>query len=362
MNRIRVLSILFALIFCTQSAYSQLNNVENLLRGGVDDANFLLKEYLTPFGKGFGANLNNGWFTTASTHKFLGIDLTVTANLAVAPPEDETFDLSALPLNSVRVTNSSGPSTSPTIIGEDSPGPDVTLFAKDPTTGAEIEIGKFLMPEGIGFNYVGSPMIQAGVGIGGNTDVLLRFFPESQLSEEIGSLQLLGFGVKHIFTGENRWGERPSVDISVLAGYTIFQVQSKDLALEPDPSAIQTGASYDDQQIELEANSFTVNLIISKSFSPLTLFGSVGYETSAVDLKLKGLFPVTAIEDNIFSPNFGQKAIRDLKDPINFSIDGANSLRANLGFRVKLLFLALHGSYTFANYPVATLGAGFELR
>lgn len=358
----KVSALLASILFLAQPAFSQLNNVEDLLRGGVDDANLLLKEYLTPFGKGFGANLNNGWFTTARTHKFLGIDLTVTANVAVAPENDETFDLSTLPLNSVRPTNSSGPTLTPTIIGEDSPGPDMTLFAQDPNTGAELIIGNFIMPEGIGFNYIGSPMIQAGVGIGGNTDLLLRFFPQSEFDDDIGSLQLLGFGVKHSFTRENSRGERPAFDVSVLAGYTIFQVQSKQLRLEPDPNAIPTGASYDNQEIELEANSFTANLIISRTISLLTLFGSLGYETSAVDLKLKGTFPVTAIEDDIQSPNFGQKAIRDLQDPVNISIDGANSLRAGLGFRIRLLFLALHGSYTFASYPVATLGAGFELR
>ncbi|MFQ5627807.1 MAG: DUF6588 family protein [bacterium] len=363
MNRIVRILLFSAMVFgINNSLFAQLNNVEDLLRGGVEDANVLLKEYISPLGKGFGADLNNGWFTTARPHKFLGFDITITANFAIAPEIDETFDISKLTLNSVRLTNPTGDPNSPTIIGSDSPGPEITIFAKDPSSGNEIIIGDFFMPEGIDFQYVPSPMIQAGLGIGFNTDVMARYLPQIEFDEDVGSLQMIGFGLKHSFTRANEFGDPPPIDISIFAGYTTFQAQSKDINLPPDPSAIPTGAAYDDQEIELEANSFTANLIISKSFPLLTLFGSVGYETSSMDLKLKGTYPITAIEDNIASPNFGQKAIRDLVDPINISIDGANALRGSAGLRLKLLFLAIHGSYTFADYPVATAGLSFDLR
>lgn len=363
MNRLtKIISMTALTVLISHPLFAQLDNVEDLLRGGVDDANVLLKEYLKPLGKGFGANLNNGWFTTARPHNFLGFDITVAANFAIAPRTDETFDLNKLTLNSVRLANPNNDPNSPTVIGDEIAGPEMTVFAKDPSSGNELIIGNFFMPEGIGFNYVASPMIQAGVGIGGNTDVILRYLPQIEFNDKVGSLQMIGFGLKHSFTRQSRFGDPPPVDISVLAGYTIFQAQSKEVNLEPETGVIQTGAAYDDQEIELEANSFTANLVVSKSFSPLTLFWSMGYETSSMDLKLKGTYPITAIEDNPASPNFGQRAIRDLIDPINISIDGANSIRGSAGFQLKLIFLSVHGYYTFAKYPVATAGVAFDFR
>jgi hypothetical protein len=363
MNRLtKIIAMTVFTLLISYPLLAQLNNVEDLLRGGVDDANVLLKEYLKPLGKGFGADLNNGWFTTARPHKFLGFDLTVTANFAIAPETDETFDLSKLTLNSVRLANPNSNPNSPTVVGDETPGPEMTVFAKDPSSGNELIIGNFVMPQGIGFRYVPSPMIQAGLGVGGHTDVILRYLPNIELAEEVGSLQMFGFGLKHSLTRPSRFGDPPPIDISILAGYTIFQAQSKDINLQPEPGVIQTGAAYDDQEIELEANSFTANLIVSKSFSPLTLFWSVGYETSSMDLKLKGTYPITAIDDDPASPDFGQKAIRDLIDPIDISIDGANSIRGSAGFRLKLLILSVHGYYTFAKYPVATAGIALDLR
>lgn len=359
--KLRIGLLLFGTFVCTNFAYSQIDNVGDLMRSGLDDANLLMHEYLAPFGKGFGADLNNGWFNTARTHKFLGFDITVTANAAIAPTSDETFDLSKLGLKNLRLSNPDADPNTPTIVGDDQPGPQMDLILNNPLTGQKELISTFRMPQGIGFRYVPSPMIQASLGLIKNTEVMVRFFPEMEVAQDVGSLKLFGLGVKHDLKQWIPGGGLLPFDFSVMAGYTIFQARAEQ-SLEPDPDSIPTGASYDDQKVEIEATGFTVNFLISKQFALLTLFGAVGLESSSVDLKLKGTYPVTVVETVATSPNFGRKVIEDFVDPVNISIDGANNLRANVGARLKLIFLTLHASYTFSNYPVATVGLGIYVR
>ncbi|MFQ5769658.1 MAG: DUF6588 family protein [bacterium] len=354
------LLLVISLVFSNFS-FAQMANVEEFMRSGLEDASILIKEYLAPFGKGFGADLNNGWYNTARPHKFLGLDITVTASAAISPTSDATFNLSQLELKNLRLTDPNDAIT-PTVVGDDEPGPDLDLVLNNPVTGKEELIGTITMPQGIGFRYVPSPMIQASVGLIANTDVMIRFFPEIEINKDIGSLRLLGLGIKH---GLNQWlpdGGMLPFDLSVMAGYTLFQAQSKDLDLEPDPEAIPTGNTYNNQEVEVEAKSFTVNLLISKKFAIFTFFGGVGIETSNLDLKLKGTYPITVFDDDQTSPTFGQKVIEDLEDPVKISVEGANSQRATVGLSLQLLFLTIHGSYTFSKYPVATAGVGLSIR
>ncbi len=350
------------LALARSSGYAQISNVEDLIRANVADANLLVEQYISPFGRGFGAGLSNGWFNTARPHKFLGFDITVTGNAAVAPVGDQTFDLNALGLQNMRLVNPAADPNVPTVVGEDVPGPEVEVFLNNPVTGQDEVIGTFELPQGIGFRYVPSPMVQASVGLFANTEVMIRYLPEVEVSEDVGSLKLFGIGVKHSL---NQWlalGAAFPVDLSIMAGYTTFQAKSGELDVEPDAQAIPSGASYDGQEVEIEARSYTVNLLISKSFSILTLFGGVGIESSNVDTKLKGTYPLTVFEDDITSPNFGQQIVEDVTDPVDISVDGVNKGRAVAGFRLQLTVLALHGSYTFSKYPVATVGLGISIR
>ena len=88
----------------------------------------------------------------------------------------------------------------------------------------------------------------------------------------------------------------------------------------------------------------------------------VGIESSDVNLKLKGTYPVTLIDDNPGSSSFGGPAIQDFEDLIDLSFDDPNDTRANVGVQLHLGVLAIHGSYTFAKYPGVNVGAGINIR
>jgi hypothetical protein len=354
--------ILLLAVGMTRPGNAQITNVEDLIGANVADANLLIGQYLTPFGQGFGANLNNGWFNSAKPHKLFGFDVTVTANAAIAPLADRTFDINTLDLRNMRLADPNADPMAPTVVGEDIVGPEMEIFLNNPITGEEI-VGKFELPQGIGFRYVPSPMIQASVGLIADTEVMIRYLPEIEVDKEVGSLKLFGIGFKHSL---NQWlptGMLLPVDLSIMAGYTTFQARSGEIAVLPDlsdPQTIPSGASYDNQEVEIGARSYTINLLASKTFALLTLFGGVGLESSNVDMKLKGNYPLTAFEDDINSPNFGQRVVEDVTDPVDISVDGANSARMVAGFRLQLLMFAVHGSYTFSSYPVGTVGVGFS--
>jgi len=355
--------VLIALVMFVNSttSYAQLDNVEDLLRGGVRDAELLVRSYLTPFGNAFGADLNAGWYQTAKTHKFLGFDLTVMASAAIAPVSDETFDLNALGLQNLRLSSPGADPNTPTIVGNDQPGPDVQLVVDNPLTGQEEILANFRMPGGIGFRVIPSPMVQASVGVFMNTDLILRFFPEVQFENDLGRIGMYGIGLKHNLTQWLPGGNLLPFDLAVVLGVTTFRAEAN-LNVQPDPNAISSGGNYENQQIVLEANSFVINAVISKKLSLLTLFAGVGIESSTVDLNMQGTYPITSIETDPASPNFGQSIVEDFVDPVNLSFDGANTTRADVGFRLNFVLLSVYGSYTLAKYPVAHVGAAFSIR
>ena len=354
----RVCLVSIASLSFSTAAFGQVDNIRDLLRGGVEDANLLVNEYLRPVGNGFGADLNNGWYSTTRTHKFLGFDITVMGTAAIAPTSDETFDLDSLDLKNIRPLNPND-SFTPTAVGTDADGPEVEIFVSNPLLpGGETVLDTLTMPQGVGFRYVPSPMIQAAVGVLPNTEVMVRFFPEVEIDDDFGKVKMFGLGVKHNL-GDFLGGLLP-VDLAVMAAFTTFQAQT-DLDVEPQANLPQTGANYDNQQVEIEATSLTFNVVASKKFGLLTFFGGVGIESADVKVKLKGTYPVTLIDETP-GPTFGDPAIQDFVDPINLEFKNPNNTRANVGVRLHLVFLSIHGSYTFAKYPGINVGVGINIR
>ena len=84
-------------------------------------------------------------------------------------------------------------------------------------------------------------------------------------------------------------------------------------------------------------------------------------ESADVKVKVKGTYPATLIDETP-GPTFGEPAIEDFEDPINLSFKNPNDTRANVGVRLHLVFLAIHGSYTFAKYPGVNVGLGINIR
>lgn len=359
----------FILISLTglNSAKAQFGGSGDILLSGVNDANLLLKEYLRPFGNGFGADLNSGWVNSARPYRTLGFDLRVSVAGAYVPVGDRSFLVDNLEFENLQRVG--GPAESQTSFGDNVPGSVMGVFANNPISNFPQEVTRFTMPQGSGYPYVPAPMLQLTVGAIKDTDVSLRYSPTVTMDDF--SVSLFGVGVKH---GLNQWlpgGALLPVDLSVQVGYTKL---SSNFGLELRPEESEdiynpfsgTPSLWDDQKIDFEATGFTGNLLVGKNFPMLAVFGGVGFQTSKVSFLSPGAYPITG-----FNPDFDftdqseetrQRIIERVDDPIDVSFNAENTVHALAGFRVRLGFVALSGSYTLSNYPVYNLGVGISFR
>lgn len=350
-----------------QTASAQLGDTGDILRSGAADANILLQEYLRPLGSGFGADLNSGWVNSGRPYRTLGFDLRVNVAVSIVPTGDRAFNLNDF--NFQNIERVGGAAESQTAFGDNIPGSEVGIFGNNPLTGQREEITRFTMPEGLGYPYVPAPMIQATVGVIKDTDISLRFTPSVEIDDF--SLNLFGIGVRH---GLNQWlpgGALLPVELSVQAGYTKL-TSNYGFNLQPDTGQdiynpfSGTPAIWDNQKIDFEATGFTGNLIVGKTLPIISVYGGLGFQTSNVTILSPGSYPITS-----FNPNYDptsnteetrEKVIERLDDPINISYDGANSLHAMAGFRIRLAILTISGSYTLSNYSTANVGVGISFR
>jgi len=357
---------LLSFLICNPAA-AQVNNVGELLRSGAEDSNLLLENYLRPYSNGFGAGLNTGWNNSARPYRTLGFDLRVNASLAFVPLADETFDVARLEpqFQNLELFSSSG--ITPTVAGgDDVAGARVGQQFTNPISGESEELYSFELPQGTGFPMVPSPMIQGTIGIPNDTDISLRLVPSIAVPDVDGQVNLYGIGVKH---GLNQWipgGAVMPIDISMQFGYTQFNFDIETRVQPQSGTDIRNdydASEWENQRIELKTSGYTANLLVGRSLPVLSLFAGVGFQASTTEIGAKGSFPLTVPNENYHPSDSPEpKAIEALVDPLNVSMNGTNSIHALAGFRVRLGFFAISGSYTISDYPVANVGLGFSMR
>jgi hypothetical protein len=352
------------------SSFAQIGDVGRILQSSAEDANILVKQYLKPFGSGFGAGLNSGWTNTARPHKKFGFDLTVSSGLAVVPSSDKSFQFDPSDYQQLELT--SGPSTLQTINGKsDVQASTIAAFGDDYNQdGQPDKLFEFNMPKGTGFGYVPAPEIKGAVGLIKDTELMLRFVPKIKIGD-YGKFDQFGFGVKH---GINQWlpgGSAIPIDLSIMAGYTKQTVSSDfritdDDVLTPEtrnrteiPSNINS-STWDGQQVKIETNAFTVNALVGKTLPFISFYGGVGFESSTMTIATPGQYPT--IEEKANPTPQEPFILRTLDRPVDVEIDGENGFHGLAGFRLKLAFFHISGSYKLANYSTFNAGIGFSFR
>lgn len=332
----RRLAAVFVVVFAVStSASGQINDLNRILAGGLEDSELLLTRYMEPFAAGYGAGLNSGWTNSARPHGILGFHVRVGTGVSVVPPGDRRFQVLQSELSRLRLINPE--------IGE---SPTAAGGRRDARYRFAVEpdgtpIGReFTMPPGTGFAYVPAPMIQVGIGLIGGTSLMLRGFPTVNLGR-FGTVGSFGVGVQH---GLNQWipaGSFLPLNISVLAGYTTMSMSSE-----------FEDAMNDDQELAWRTNAWTINLIAGRSLLLFDAYGGIGYERSSSNLQLLGTYTVAG-------PGGTSVTVRD---PIDISISGANNVKAFIGVGLNLALLRLRAEYTIADYPTFNAGLSLSLR
>ncbi len=369
-RRPRNLSLLFILFLIPSIGFTQVDQISKFMAGGVNDAEQLFEAYISPYANAIGADLSAGWYNTAKVHKPGGFDITVTANVAIIPESDQSFNLDDLDLTGIYTE-----SIAPTAAGETNAGPTITYYQENPLTGEDVAIASFNTPKGSGLRYTPAPMLQASLGLFKGTEVMGRFTPELELGDA-GTFSLWGVGLKH---DVKQWipglKKFPVLHISVMGGYTSMS-SSTGLSMLPEfyndfASYIEpyNANIYSGQEMAMNFTSYTGSILVSANLPVVCFYGGLGFSTSKAELNLNGLYPIASVEDEVSDPNFGQVVVKEedaLEDPFNMEIkntDGSTTNpRINVGARLKFAVITLHFDYTYANYSVATAGLGITFR
>lgn len=355
-------SVFFILSICISlSTSSQIKTLGEFFAGGVDDAGKLFEAYMTPWANAIGTSLSGGWYNTAKPHKLGGFDITFTANMAFIPDEAKTFDLAELGL-SANSHLPAGSTLAPTAAGETTPGPELTYFIEGN------EIASINTPQGTGVGLMLSPMAQIGIGLIKGTELNVRLLPKIDI-DKYGSVNLWGIGVKHSI---KQWipaiKKLPVLQLSLQGGFTQFN-SSFNIAVNPDDLGITRdfttdAVSFANQSLDLTVKSFTLNALISANLPVICFYGGLGIVNTKTELGLAGYYPIPAIVAPSPEPQVNDNSV--IQDPVNLEIENNDGKptkpRINIGLRLKLGVITIHGDYTYAYYSNVTAGLGISVR
>jgi hypothetical protein len=347
------------MLVCSTALFSQIKDIGKFTVGGVEDAQKLMGEYVKPWANALGTSLSGGWYNTAKVHKLGGFDLTLTFNMGFVPPADKTFNLDELGLTGTYSTN-----TAPTAAGKNQQGPEITY------TYQGYELAQYNTPRGTGLGFIPSPMLQAGVGLVKGTEINGRYMPGVELGN-IGSFGLWGVGLKHDILQWLPFAKKiPVLNVALQGGYTKLNYKKSlsflpsDLGISASNVTVSPSVSFDNQSANLTVQSFTANLLVSANLPVVCFYGGLGIANTNTELGLKGYYPIPTINSQ------GEKVVTNESvgnaDPVTLKIknnDGSPTKpRFNVGMRLKLGVITIHGDYTKANYSNVTVGLGVSIR
>lgn len=334
--------ILLGVLFATIQVQAQ--DFENLIKGSVQDANVLVEGYLSPAFKAFGTGLNQGWYNTAKTHKKFGFDLTISVAGVTIPSSDKFFTVDNSALSEIALkTDHSGASVSangqgsvPTVFGPKTT--QSTYELKNTTSSTFDGPGGIDLKEEIKVGFLPVPVYSFGFGLPKSIELRFRFVPTIKIGSDEGEINYFGVGLMHDVKQYIPGIKMLPFDLSAFAGYTRLSV---DAVIDKDEN--QTG--------EFVVSSTTVQGLISKKISVLTVYGGIGYDFTKSTLKAKGDYD---LDDD---PSNGAETT----DPLNLNVS-ASGPRATAGIRLKFAFFTLHGDYTLQKYNAFSAGFGFNFR
>lgn len=359
--------LIFLLVTTSMSTISQLALAQNeddiirFLQAGQEDGSKMITAYINPFVEGLSYSLNGAWFHTARPHKLGGFDLNVAVTPVFIPTSQDTFDPLSLGLTTVtgftNLTNADR--GAPTITGKD----DETRYFINVDLDADGNVNSpgnpqndpndsFTGPEGLNLREtikiapIGSPMLQVGIGLVKNTDIMVRFVPKSTLGST--SAKLLGFGVRHDIKQHIAGLKMVPIDLSLMAGYTQLTIDTDLSGIASEFPPVTPGTA---QKAEMTMNAFLIQALVSKQLSFITFFGGVGYNGIKTSADIKGSYTFFDGRQDEFT----------LTDPYSANFKN-NSFRFDVGMRFNILAFYLYGNYTIQEYSAVTAGLGFTFR
>lgn len=343
--------IIAALLTATAlNTYAQSSNdgFSQLIKSSPGDATKLLQAYAEPMFKGFGTGLNSGWNNTAATKRLLHFDLRLSVAGAQVPTSDRSFDVTKIGLSNHLTPNDPSKTIAPTFGGEKTDGPVMRINDDNGN-----KISTFTMPKGI-FKYVPAPNVQLTVGLVHHTDLTIRTIPKIKISDDAGSVSMIGFGIKHDLIQDFAKKVPKPFDLAVAVNYNRINY-SKSLSVQPGAAAPANGqpGDFSNQRIEAHFNGVNVQAILSKRLTVFTPFVAVSYQTASTDFGVLGNYPIAST--NPLAPN----QYITVTDPVHINENSISGMRADVGFQLNLAVFRIFASVAASQYVSGNAGIGF---
>jgi hypothetical protein len=355
----RLVTIAITIVIATESAMSQLFNVD-ILRSAPADAVKFVEAYINPWANAFGAGLNGSWYNTAKPHKLGGFDITTGLNVGIVPTSAQTFDISSLGLSS----SITGTGITPTVAGAGEDGPLLTY------SQGGVTLASFHAPPGAAWRYIPVPTLQVGVGLPMGTELKLRYMPTLSFKDGDGKMGLWGVGLVHSIMQYIPGNKLLPIDVSLFGGYTKL-TGNVPLGLLPDPLigqnyvTINPATAFLDQNLKASISALNVSVIASVNIPVVSFYGGLGYSKTRTVVELSGKFPTPSLVVPAAAAPYAQyndSGVMDGSDFEKIEIPNFSGLRANIGLRLKLAVITIHADYTRAQYNVVSAGLGISFR
>ena len=222
--------------------------------------------------KGAIYSTNSGWYNTAKVHKKLGVDLSLKINTSFVPSSERIFSISDLDYITTDADNL------PTIAGDNR---QENLFITIPKDDLYPEISTTVKaPRGIKsklpLGSIPAPVLQLGLGIPFDTEIILRYSPEYHRNGV--DMSLKGLGVKHNLLQYFGPIEKFPLNVSAFASYSNMDIDYD----------IQSFSSIDGkgQVAQFSLNNYNLLLLASVDLLIFNVYSSFGYSGGNSSLSL----------------------------------------------------------------------------
>ncbi len=351
-------AILLLSILPLSEVFPQPDTLE-VFEGGIHDGRLLIEHYVRPWQDAFAADLNAGWYYTATAHELGGVDVMMAGNVTVVPQSARLFDLAAIGLDTLQVGG--GSSLAPTVAGEAVEGPE--LHYTETYNGTSVDVARFRSPAGTGTSTVYTPMLQVGLGLPAGTDIKARFMIPVDVPRSNARMSLIGFGAKHDIKQWLKGIEDLPLGVAFFAGYTHMQIYSG-FREEPDDYTYMEDhlpAHFSAQEIRSVIQGYTFDLIFSSDLKYINAYAAVGYARSWARLQIKGNIPVP-----VFDPTINTEKAVYLDDHVyrvpdtEYNLSGG--VKVSAGMRFDYSIFALHAGYAWSGTSIYSLALGITFR
>ena len=328
-------------------------DLESVLLAG-EDANLLLQNYLNPVAKGIMTGMNNGWYSTAKSHKKLGFDITFGVNAAFTPDKDQMFDFISDQYNFVSLAD--GRTQLPTVLSKDDT--ETALTANIPYQDGKTKAVTFNFPGGVAkdlpVNAVPSPFVQVGLGLPFKTTVKLRYVPKTEFGSDVNA-NLIGVGLQHDLTQYLGLIGKLPFSVSLFGAYT-----SANVNYDIENSTATSAVMVTNGLAEFKLRTWTLQALGSLDFKIMTFYGGLGFNGGTTTFDIKGDYVLEYQVES--SGGQGQEEVTEtVTDPIGLKFNSSGP-RATIGARLNLAFLKIFADYTLQEYNTASVGVALSFR